>query len=243
MFFFWFMVAWILAIWLPTWAAFTIVFVVMVLMAGLFAFLGWRKVKKIKKPEKTIASLEQTAAALKTAPPPAPDSDRTTPQIGPARRGPPRQRNRPERIRHGRPAADPTTRRPSRRSARRAPSAPGADGSIVRDQGPWAHRDVSANGIRFHIVEAGIGPAGGAAARVRPVLAVLALSAPRAGAGRLPGGRAGPARLRRHATRPSAGTTPSPWPTTSPGWSAASASGTRCWSATATAASRPSTPR
>jgi uncharacterized membrane protein YqjE len=67
MFFFWFMVAWILAIWLPTWAAFTIVFVVMLLMAGLFAFLGLRKVKKVRKPEKTIASLEATAAALKTA--------------------------------------------------------------------------------------------------------------------------------------------------------------------------------
>lgn len=67
MFFFWFMVAWILAIWLPTWAAFTIVFFVMVLMAGLFAFLGLRKVKKVRKPEKTIASLEATAAALKTA--------------------------------------------------------------------------------------------------------------------------------------------------------------------------------
>ena len=67
MFFFWFMVGWILAIWLPVWAAFTIVFFVMLLMAGLFAFLGLRKVKKIKKPEKTIASLEQTAAALKSA--------------------------------------------------------------------------------------------------------------------------------------------------------------------------------
>ena len=67
MFFFWFMVAWILAIWLPVWAAFTIVFFVMVLIAGLFAFLGLRKVKKVRKPEKTIASLEATAAALKTA--------------------------------------------------------------------------------------------------------------------------------------------------------------------------------
>jgi len=67
LFFFWFMVAWILDIWLPTWAAFTIVFFVIVLIAALFAFIGWRKVKKIKKPEKTIASLEQTAAALKSA--------------------------------------------------------------------------------------------------------------------------------------------------------------------------------
>ncbi len=67
MFFFWFMIGWILAIWLPTWAAFTIVFVAMLLVAGLLAFMGLRKVKKVRKPEKTIASLEATAAALKTA--------------------------------------------------------------------------------------------------------------------------------------------------------------------------------
>ena len=67
LFFFWFMVGEILAIWLPRWAAFTIVFVAMLLIAGIFAFIGWRKVKKIKKPEKTIASLEQTASVLKTA--------------------------------------------------------------------------------------------------------------------------------------------------------------------------------
>ena len=67
LFFFWFMVGEILAIWLPRWAAFTIVFVLMVLIAGAFAFLGYRKVKKVKKPEKTIASLEETAAVLKTA--------------------------------------------------------------------------------------------------------------------------------------------------------------------------------
>ena len=31
-------------------------------------------------------------------------------------------------------------------------------GSSVRDDGPWEHRDISANGIRFHIAEAGSGP-------------------------------------------------------------------------------------
>ena len=67
MWFFFFMLGEILAIWLPRWVAFTIVFVLMLVLAGLFAFLGLRKVKKIKKPEKTIASLEQTAAALKSA--------------------------------------------------------------------------------------------------------------------------------------------------------------------------------
>ena len=67
MWFFFFMLGEILAIWLPRWVAFTIVFVLMLVLAGLFGFLGLRKVKKIRKPEKTIASLEQTAAALKSA--------------------------------------------------------------------------------------------------------------------------------------------------------------------------------
>ncbi len=35
---------------------------------------------------------------------------------------------------------------------------PVPDGSVVRDPGPWTHRDVSANGIRFHVAEAGTGP-------------------------------------------------------------------------------------
>lgn len=30
--------------------------------------------------------------------------------------------------------------------------------SVIRLPGPWSHRDVSANGARFHIVEAGTGP-------------------------------------------------------------------------------------
>jgi len=34
----------------------------------------------------------------------------------------------------------------------------GPDPSIVRIEGPWTHRDVSANGIRLHVVEAGSGP-------------------------------------------------------------------------------------
>ncbi len=66
-FFFWFMVGEILAIWLQRWLAFTIVFVAMLLMAGGLAFLGIRKVKKIKKPERTISSLSETASTLKSA--------------------------------------------------------------------------------------------------------------------------------------------------------------------------------
>lgn len=67
LFFFWFMVGEILDTFMPRWLAFTIVFVTMLMMAGLLAFLGIRRVKKIKKPEKTIASLSETAGALKSA--------------------------------------------------------------------------------------------------------------------------------------------------------------------------------
>ncbi|MBM9476265.1 phage holin family protein [Nakamurella flavida] len=67
LFFFFFMIGEILAIWLPRSLAFAIVFIVMVLAAGALAFLGWRKVKQIKKPEQTIASLTETASTLKYA--------------------------------------------------------------------------------------------------------------------------------------------------------------------------------
>ncbi len=65
--FFWFMIGEVIAIWLPRWAAFTIVFFAMLVMAGGMAFLGIRKVKKIRKPEKTIFQAQQTATSLKKA--------------------------------------------------------------------------------------------------------------------------------------------------------------------------------
>lgn len=67
LFFFWFMIGEILDIWLPRWAAFTIVFFVMLAMAGALAFLGLKKVKQIEKPERTIATLSESAATLKAA--------------------------------------------------------------------------------------------------------------------------------------------------------------------------------
>ena len=67
LFFFWFMVGEILAIWLPRWAAFTIVFGLMLLMVGGLVFLGIKKVKKVRKPERTIATLSETASTLKAA--------------------------------------------------------------------------------------------------------------------------------------------------------------------------------
>lgn len=63
----WFVLAEVLAIWLPRWAAYLIVLGVMFVIAGALAFLGLKKVKQIGKPERTIATLTDTAATLKSA--------------------------------------------------------------------------------------------------------------------------------------------------------------------------------
>lgn len=67
LFFFWLMVGEVLDIWLPRWLAFVIVFVAMLVMAGLLVVLGIRKVKKVRKPEKTIAELNATKQSLSDA--------------------------------------------------------------------------------------------------------------------------------------------------------------------------------
>jgi Putative Actinobacterial Holin-X, holin superfamily III len=56
--------------------AFLAVFGLMLLTAVGAGFLGYRKVKKFKAPERTIASVKETAAALK--PQRAPETDVTT---------------------------------------------------------------------------------------------------------------------------------------------------------------------
>ena len=58
-FFFFFFLGWLLDVWLPTWAAFLIVFVLMLVIAGVAALLGLKKVKSIRKPEKTIESMQE----------------------------------------------------------------------------------------------------------------------------------------------------------------------------------------
>lgn len=63
-FFFFFFAAETLDIWLPRWAAFLIVFAFMLLVAALFGFLGYLRVKKLRKPEKTIDSLKQASTVL-----------------------------------------------------------------------------------------------------------------------------------------------------------------------------------
>ena len=58
-FFFFFFLAALLQLWVPWWAAFLIVFLVMLAVAGILAFVGLRKFKKIKSPERTIESVNE----------------------------------------------------------------------------------------------------------------------------------------------------------------------------------------
>lgn len=58
-FFFFFFLAELLKLWLDGWAAYLIVFLLMLVLAGIFAFIGLKKVKQIKKPEKTIESVQE----------------------------------------------------------------------------------------------------------------------------------------------------------------------------------------
>ncbi|MGH3766219.1 MAG: phage holin family protein [Pseudonocardiaceae bacterium] len=64
LFFLFITVAEVLAIWLPQWAGFGIVFGLMVTTAGAFALLGWRRVRSIRKPERTISTVRDTGTAL-----------------------------------------------------------------------------------------------------------------------------------------------------------------------------------
>ena len=64
-FFFFFFAAELLAEWLPRWAAFLTVFGAMLVTAVFAAFLGYRKVKAIRAPNRTIESMKDTAAVLR----------------------------------------------------------------------------------------------------------------------------------------------------------------------------------
>jgi uncharacterized membrane protein YqjE len=64
LFFLFIAIAQVLAVWLPQWAAFSIVFALMVVAAAGFALVGWRRVRSIRKPERTIVSVRDTGAAL-----------------------------------------------------------------------------------------------------------------------------------------------------------------------------------
>jgi nitrate reductase gamma subunit len=57
-------VAELLTIWLMPWAAYLIVFGMMLVAAGLAGLLGYLRVRRIRAPERTISSVKDTAAAL-----------------------------------------------------------------------------------------------------------------------------------------------------------------------------------
>ncbi len=64
LFFLFFTIAEVLAIWLPLWAGFAITFGIMVLAAAVFGLIGYLRVRKIRKPERTISSLKESAQVL-----------------------------------------------------------------------------------------------------------------------------------------------------------------------------------
>lgn len=63
-FFFFFFLAELISEWLPRWAGFGIVFLLMIAATALFGFLGYLRVRKIRAPEKTISSLKQAKTVL-----------------------------------------------------------------------------------------------------------------------------------------------------------------------------------
>jgi uncharacterized membrane protein YqjE len=64
LFFAFFALGELLALWLDRAASFAIVFGVMLLVAALFALLGYLRVRKIRKPERTISTLRESAHVL-----------------------------------------------------------------------------------------------------------------------------------------------------------------------------------
>jgi hypothetical protein len=64
LFFLFITVAEVLAIWLPQWLGFGIVFGLMLAAAVGFALLGCRRMRSIRKPERTISTVRDTGAAL-----------------------------------------------------------------------------------------------------------------------------------------------------------------------------------
>ncbi|MEV6274436.1 phage holin family protein [Nocardia sp. NPDC051832] len=63
-FFFFFFLGELLDVWLARWAAFLIVFLLMIATTAVLAFLGYLRVKKLRAPEKTIDSLKHAKDVL-----------------------------------------------------------------------------------------------------------------------------------------------------------------------------------
>lgn len=77
-----FMWAKLISMWFGTkswdWMGFLIVFVFLVVVAGLFGLLGYLKIKKIRKPQRTIDSVSDLKLAMPTGSEPKAGTVRTT---------------------------------------------------------------------------------------------------------------------------------------------------------------------
>jgi membrane protein implicated in regulation of membrane protease activity len=62
--FFFVFLAQLIAIWLPQWAAWLIVFGLLIFAAGLAALVGLRFMKRIEKPERTMESLRELPGVM-----------------------------------------------------------------------------------------------------------------------------------------------------------------------------------
>ncbi len=58
-FFFFFFLAALLSEWMAPWAAFLIVFLIMIVLAAALALFGWKKIKKMGAPKNTIESVNE----------------------------------------------------------------------------------------------------------------------------------------------------------------------------------------
>ena len=63
-FFMFFFLAELLDTWVWRWAAFLIVFILMLVVTAVFALLGFLKVRRIRGPRQTIESVKETSSAL-----------------------------------------------------------------------------------------------------------------------------------------------------------------------------------
>ncbi|WP_373876728.1 phage holin family protein [Lolliginicoccus levis] len=67
LFFFFFFLGHVLELWLWQWAAWGVVFLIMVLVAAICGLIGYLKVRKLKKPEHTIESVKGLREVLPSA--------------------------------------------------------------------------------------------------------------------------------------------------------------------------------
>ena len=137
----------VIAIWLPPWAGFLIMAVVLFIVTAILALARPEALNQVNpRPDRAIAQAQETMEAVQGLRRPR----RRRPREG--RPGPQRPgRARPAAARLGEPGRD--------------PRGPGAhvtsvslDAALVLIDGPWHHRHVSANGARFHVAELGDGP-------------------------------------------------------------------------------------